>query len=49
MAHLEDIGDERITVRRGLRKCVLRVESVWNRLIVMVSSGLRASDLLPWS
>ena len=46
---MEDKGDGSITVRRDLRKCVLRVESVWNRLIVMVSSGVRTSDLLPWS
>jgi hypothetical protein len=25
------------------------VESVWNWLIINVSSGVRASDLLPWS
>jgi hypothetical protein len=46
---LEDKGEGRITVRRDLGKCVLREESVWNWLIVMVSSGVRASDLLPWN
>jgi len=39
---LEKTGDGRITVRRDLGKCVLRVEGVWNWLIVMVSSGVRA-------
>lgn len=46
---LEDIGVVGISVRRDLGNCVLRVESVWNWLIVMVGSGVRASDLLPWS
>jgi hypothetical protein len=46
---LEDRGVRRIIVRRILRKCVWRVESVLKWLIINISSGVRASDLLPWS
>ena len=35
--------------KEGLREMCLRVESVWNWLIVVVSSGARASDFLSWS
>jgi len=35
--------------KEGLREMCFESGNVWNWLIVMVSSGVRASDLLPWS